>query len=105
MTKGKARLNRSRRARESSGLSLGQAARKLGVPCDQLRSVEENDMAYAEADLPRLAELYGVNLDWMSGRTELCDYAAVKKVRGADELPFRDRDMLAELFASLPRPC
>lgn len=96
-------LNRSRRARERSGLSLGQAVRKLGIPRDQLRRIEENDSDYAAANLPRLAELYGVNLDWMSGRSELLDYAAVKKLRGADELPFRDRDMLAELFASLPR--
>ena len=96
-------INRSRRARKSAGLSLGQAARKLGVTIDHLRRVEQNDAAYVDADPARLAELYGVNLDWLGGRSELCDYAAVKKVRGADELPFRDRDMLAELFASLPR--
>lgn len=98
-------LNRSRRARELSGLSLGQAARKLGMPRNQLRAVEESDDAYAVVDLSRLVELYGVNLDWMSGRSELLDYVAIKKLRGADELPFRDRDMLAELFAALPRAC
>lgn len=96
-------FNRSRRARKSVGLSLGQAARKLGMTIDQLRRVEQNDAAYVDADPARLAELYGVNLDWLGGRSELRDHVAIKKVCGADELPFRDRDMLAELFASLPR--
>jgi hypothetical protein len=50
-----------------------------------------------------LAELYGVNLDWLSGRSELCDYEALKKIRGADEMLFSDRDKLAELLASLSR--
>lgn len=95
--------NRSRRARVSAGLSLGQAARRLGVTHDQLAAVEEQDAVYAGADSSQLATLYGVNLDWLSGRSELCDYAALKKVRGADELPFHDRDILAELYASLPQ--
>lgn len=96
-------LNRSRRARESAGLSLGQAARLLDVPVDQLRRVEENDSAYADAYPPRLAELYGVNVDWLSGRSELRDYEPLRNLRSADELSFCDRDMLAELYASLPR--
>ena len=98
-----AMINRSRRARESAGLSLGQAARILGIDVDQLRRVEEHDVAYADADPARLADLYGVNSDWLSGRSELRDYAPLRELRGADELPFRDRDMLAELYASLPR--
>ena len=95
-------LNRSRRARVSAGLSIGQAARRLGVTADQLRAVEEHDAVYAGADPTGLAELYGVNLDWLSGRSELRDYEALKNLRG-DELPFHDRDMLAELYASRPR--
>src|SRR5688572_30808702 len=96
-------LNRSRRAREGAGLSVGQAARVLGVVPDQLRRVEENDAEYADADPARLAEIYGVNVEWLSGRTELRDYAGLKNVAGVDRLSFRDRDMLAELHASWPR--
>lgn len=96
-------LNRSRRARESAGLSIGQAARLLGVTTDQLRCVEEHDTAYADADVERLAEVYGVNLEWLSGRSELRDYAPLKNLSVADKLRFRDRDELAELYASLPR--
>ena len=97
-------LNRCRRAREGAGLSVGQAARLLGVPVDQVVCVEESDAAYAAADTARLADLYGVNLDWLSGRTGLCDYGALKRIDGADELYFADREQIAELLASLPRP-
>jgi len=96
-------LNRCRRARESAGLSVGQAARLLGVPTDQVRGVEESDAAYAEADPARLADLYGVSVDWLSGRGALRDYAALKAIAGADELPFADRDTIAELLASRRR--
>ena len=96
-------LNRSRRAREGAGLALGQAARMLGVDVDQLQHIEEHDAAYAEADPAQLADLYGVNVDWLSGWSELRDYAPLKELRGADQLSFRDRDMFAELYASLPR--
>jgi len=97
-----ATLNRARRARENAGLSVGQAARLLGTSADQLRSVEASDDRYAEADLPRIADLYGVSVDWMSGRVPLLDYAAVRRIAGADELPFYDRDVIAEVLASRP---
>ena len=96
-------LNRSRRARESAGLSIGQAARLLGIEVDQVRRIEEHDAAYADADPERIAELYGVGVDWLSGRSKLRDYEPLKSMAGADKLSFRDRDALAELFASLPR--
>jgi len=96
-------LNRCRRARQSAGLSVGQAARLLGVTAAQIARVEESDAAYADAGPKRLADLYGVNLDWISGRCELRDYAALKQLPGADELPFCDRDTIAEMYASRPR--
>lgn len=96
-------LNRCRRARASAGLSVGQAARLLDVPAEQVLRVEESDAAYADAGPARLADLYGVNVDWLSGRSELRDYVPLRELPGADKLLFRDRDMLAELYASLPR--
>jgi transcriptional regulator with XRE-family HTH domain len=103
MSKGPIVMNRSRRARENAGLSIGQAARMLGVEIGQLRRVEESDGAYADADPPRLADLYGVNLEWLSGRCAQHDYERLNRWPDAAELPFRDRDMIAELYASLPR--
>lgn len=96
-------LNRCRRARENAGLSVGQTARLLGIPVEQVMSVEVNDTAFAEAGPARFADLYGVNLDWLSGRIEQHDYERLNKCPDARELPFHDRDMLAELYASLPR--
>ena len=96
-------INRSRRARESAGLSLGQASRLTGMSMQQLHSIEERDAAYADADPAPLADVYGVNVEWLSGRSDLRDYARLKSLAGSDELPFRDRDMIAELFASMPR--
>ena len=97
-----ATLNRAHRARENAGLSVSQAARRLGMPADQLRAVEASDDRYAEADLTKIADLYDVSVDWMSGRCELIDLAAVRPIKGADELPFHDRDVIAELLASRP---
>jgi len=73
------------------------------VSADQVRRVEESDAAYADANLSQIADLYGVNLDWLSGHGDLRDYAAIRNLPGADNLPFADRDMLAELFASRSR--
>lgn len=95
--------NRSRRARESAGLSVGQAARLLGAPVDQVSSVEESDEAFEAFGPTRLADLYGVNLDWLHGRSDLRDYDAVRRLDGEDKLLFADRDQLAELLASRPR--
>ena len=96
-------LNRSRRAREHAGLSAGQAAQLLGLPIEQIHLVEDNDAAYADVGPSRLADIYGVNVEWLSGRSELCNYEALKGLANADQLSFRDRDMLAELYASWPR--
>lgn len=93
-------LNRSRRARESAGLSLGQAARLLGLSREQIALAEESDSAYADLGPDRLAEIYGVNVEWLSGRCELRDWGALKQLDGGGRLLFRDRDMLAELYVT-----
>ena len=73
------------------------------MPRDQVAFAEESDAAYADLGPPHLADVYGVDLEWLSGRSELCDYAAVKKLDGAGKLSFRDRDQIAELLASRPK--
>jgi hypothetical protein len=96
-------LNRSRRARENAGLSVGQAARLLGVAVGQVKSAEKSDGAFEALGPTRLADLYGVSIDWLHGRSDLRDYAAVKQLDGEDKLLFADRDQLAELLASRPK--
>lgn len=95
--------NRAKRAREHAGISIGQAARLLGMTTDELLMIEERDSSYANADQSRLAEIYCVNLEWLSGTSERYDYETVKNMRGADSLTFHDRDIIAEFAASMPR--
>jgi hypothetical protein len=110
-------------ARARAGLSIGQAAKLLGrdraeleyaegstlnlfcgrfgCPGGQLHAHDPGDQAWPSAE--RLAELYAVNVPWLTGDVPLRDYDAMKGVRGYDKLPDHDRDVVAEFAASLPR--
>jgi transcriptional regulator with XRE-family HTH domain len=95
--------NRSKRAREQAGLSLAQAAKWLGMSQDGVARIEGSDEAYEAADRVKLAAVYGVDVEWMDGSRAERDYASIDSMRGADNLSFHDRDILAEFAASLPR--
>ena len=99
--------NRAKRARERAGLSVGQAALLIDLPPFGVVSIEECDSDFAKADHAKLAEVYGVNVEWLRGDRDRCDYASIKDVPGYDALTFRDRDIIAEFAASLPpaKPC
>lgn len=96
--------NRSKLARERAGLSLGQAARLLGIALDRIIAWEESDLAFFE-DAPQelLCEVYGVNPEWLTGERERYDYKAMKGVQGWDEISGHDRDVVAEFAASMTR--
>jgi transcriptional regulator with XRE-family HTH domain len=94
--------NRYIRSRESAGLSTAQAARLVGVPVADLKLVEEAQQPSAAITLKRLADLYGCSIEWLTGQAPYRDLAAVDRIPGGRDLPFCDRDALAELFASLP---
>jgi transcriptional regulator with XRE-family HTH domain len=89
-------------ARERAGLSLGQAAKLLGVTRSELLAIEEEPILSA-VDAERFAELYAVNVEWVTGQAPLRDYDAMKGVRGYDNLTPHDRDVIAEFAASMPR--
>jgi hypothetical protein len=96
--------NRAKLAREHAGLSLGQAVKLLGIA--ELLIIEESDSAFAdlaEPDRTRMAELYGVNLEWLTGEGERYDFKAMAGVRGWDEISDHDRYVVAEFAASMPR--
>jgi len=93
--------NRCRRARENAGLSLSQAAGLLGVTVAELTAAEVAG-PWHNCHAARLADFYGVSVEWLTGEVDLRDYAAVDRIPGGRELPFRDRDVVAELLASLP---
>lgn len=98
-----ATTNRAQIARKNAGLSVNQAAKLLGVLPLELAQVEEFDSHFADADHVKLAEIYGVNVEWLTGEAERYDYDRVSKMRGADRLKPHDRDIIAEFAASMPR--
>lgn len=95
------RDNRCRLARERAGLSIGQAAKLLGIDRAELQRIEDPSRQMVErAD--DLAALYHVDVEWLTGHKPLRDYDAMRGVRGYDELSPHDRDAVAEFAASLP---
>jgi transcriptional regulator with XRE-family HTH domain len=94
--------NRVRRARQRAGLTVGQAARLLGITRDELKVIESPYRQHVERAM-ELAQLYGVHVDWLTGKTPIRDYAAIDRIAGADRLGARERDDLAELMAASSR--
>jgi transcriptional regulator with XRE-family HTH domain len=98
--------NRTKRARERAGLSLGQAAKLLGIDREMLEEVEDAPR-FEGMLLDKMVDVYQVREEWITGKVPLRDYEAVKKMvicsRNGEELSFHDRDILAEFAASIPR--
>ncbi len=94
--------NRAKIARERAGLSIGQAARMLPLDREALIRMEELNSAFADAPTDRMAEVYGVRVEWLTGEVERHDYDAMKGVKGYDSLTGHDRDAIAEFAASMP---
>lgn len=61
--------NRIRKTREGAGLSMGQAARLLGMPVTELSLMELNGVHADDDRLPRLASLYRCSVAWLLGET------------------------------------
>jgi transcriptional regulator with XRE-family HTH domain len=58
---------RLRRGREISGLTMGQAARLLGMRVPDLSLMELNGVHYDDDRLPALAALYQTTVAWLLG--------------------------------------
>ncbi len=94
--------HRADRARERAGLSVGQAAKLLNMLPSDLQAIEERSTILPD-HANRLAELYQVRVEWLTGEVELRDYTAVDGMRGAEGITPHDRDVVAEFAASMPR--
>jgi transcriptional regulator with XRE-family HTH domain len=81
--KGQQIAARARTARENSGLTQGQAAKKLGIPRPSLTESEAGRRKISAAELTEMAALYGVSVSWLA-----CEGAAQSD-------PDRDRIELA----------
>jgi transcriptional regulator with XRE-family HTH domain len=88
---------RLRRGREISGLTMGQAARLLGMRVPDLSLMELNGVHYDDDRLPALAALYQTTVAWLLGDDpKLCDVehtgdrATVREVMEMWSTPERD---------------
>ncbi|MGC4089855.1 MAG: helix-turn-helix transcriptional regulator [Polyangiaceae bacterium] len=57
---------RARVARESAGLSQGQAAKHLTIPRPSLTEIEAGRRKISATELSLMAKLYGVSLAWLA---------------------------------------
>jgi transcriptional regulator with XRE-family HTH domain len=96
--------SRLRRARELAGLSLGQAARRLGWAQGPLGAMEIGQgTPPTETDLVALATLYGVSLAWLQGADPVVPDHVDRVLRDAD-IPHGERDRLLELLGAIMTP-
>ena len=61
---------RMKQARTLAGLSQGQAAKKLGMHRPTISEIEAGNRNVTAPELTKFAELYDVNLVWLSGGGE-----------------------------------
>lgn len=67
-------MNRYRSARETAGLSMGQASRLLSVPLGVMSVVHLSDVELGRAEpatamLAAMGEIYGCSVAWLRGET------------------------------------
>lgn len=96
--------NRIAKARTNAGLSIGQAAKLVGVERSVIEEAEKanvNDLASGLTT--RMAEVYLVDPDWMLGVKPQYDREAMKEAKGFENLSTHDRDIIQEFAASLPK--
>lgn len=93
-------MNRARRARELAGLSVGQAAKLLGMTAPVLRMLEIPECEL-KGDADKLAALYRVGAEWIRGEGPDRDYESIRNMRGHEKLSDHDRDVIAEFAAGL----
>ena len=59
---------RLRQARENAGLSQGQAAKLLDLHRPTISEIEAETRKVTAGELVRLADLYHVSIEWLSGK-------------------------------------
>jgi transcriptional regulator with XRE-family HTH domain len=60
---------RLRTAREMAGLSQGQVAKMLGLHRPSISEMEAGRRKVSAEEVARLAEVYRVDIDWLTGST------------------------------------
>lgn len=95
--------DRLRIARERAGLSQGQVARLLEWHRPTLSEIEAGRRRVEASELSRLAELYGVNVEWLLGKSNASDEPLKVAAREIERLKPEELDVLLDLIASIRR--
>ncbi len=96
---------RLRVAREQAGLSQGQVASMLDMHRPTITEIEAGRRSVSAEELPRFADIYAVDLDWLVGseprQAGLRSAKARLAARELEKLRPKDLDRLLNLLASL----
>lgn len=98
--------HRLKRARELSGLTLGQAASRLGVSDRTLARLEEDpslEKGYDSFLSVDMAKVYGCSLEWLRGEPVKPPEEVVALLQPRDGLSVKESQALLELFTSMSR--
>ena len=87
--------SRLRLAREAAGFSQGQVAKRLGLHRPTLSEIEAGRRRVSADELPQLAELYGVDVAWLtSGEPSSADVLYERLMLAARQLgKLKDEDL------------
>lgn len=95
---------RLRQARELSGLSQGQVAKRLGIHRPSVSEIEAGRRKVSAEELTELAELYAVDLSWLAGVEAVPDEHQTRVELAARELSKlreEDLDRVLKVLAAL----
>lgn len=96
--------SRLRTAREMAGLSQGQVAKILGLHRPSVSEMEAGRRKVSAAEITRLAEIYKVGIDWLTGSADPgaeMDDRVELAAREFSKLKPKDLDRLMELLRAL----
>jgi transcriptional regulator with XRE-family HTH domain len=97
--------SRLRLAREAAGLSQGQVAKRLGIHRPTLSEIEAGRRRVSADELTQLAELYGVDVAWLTSgqpsQAEPIDERLMLAARQLGKLRDEDLDRLLTLIRML----
>jgi len=98
-------VDRLRTAREHAGLSQGQVAKLLDMHRPTISEIEAGRRRLTAEELVRFSDLYGVGLDWLTGkasdRIDLADIRVAMVARDLNKLKEKDLERVLNFIASV----
>lgn len=97
--------SRIRKAREMSGLSQGQVAKKLGLHRPSITEAEAGNRKVSAEEVTKFAALYKVSISWLLGegeeRLDRDDSKLQLAAREMEKLKPEDLDTILAVIASI----